>query len=40
VAPYVGVSWNNKWGKTADLAKAAGEGTGGARFVTGLRLWF
>ena len=40
VAPYVGVSWNNKWGKTADFAEAAGEGTGGARFVTGLRLWF
>jgi copper resistance protein B len=40
VAPYVGVSWNNKWGKTADFAGAAGEGTGGARFVTGLRLWF
>lgn len=40
VAPYVGVSWNNKWGKTADFAEAAGEGTSGARFVTGLRLWF
>ncbi len=40
VAPYVGVSWNNKWGKTADFAEAVGEGTGGARFVTGLRLWF
>ncbi len=39
VAPYVGVSWSNKWGKTADFAEAAGEGTGGARFVTGLRLW-
>jgi copper resistance protein B len=40
LAPYVGVTWKNKWGKTADLAKAAGEDTGGARFVTGLRLWF
>jgi copper resistance protein B len=39
-APYVGVTWNNKWGGTADLAEAAGEDTGGARFVTGLRLWF
>lgn len=39
-APYVGVTWNNKWGRTADLAEAAGEDTGGARFVTGLRLWF
>jgi copper resistance protein B len=39
-APYVGVTWGNKWGKTADFAEAAGEDRGGARFVTGLRLWF
>jgi copper resistance protein B len=39
-APYIGVTWNNKWGQTADFAKTAGEDTGGARFVTGLRLWF
>ena len=39
-APYLGVTWSNKWGKTADFAEAAGESTGGARFVTGLRLWF
>jgi copper resistance protein B len=39
-APYVGVVWRNKWGRTADFAAAAGEDTGGARFVTGLRLWF
>src|SRR5262245_60267155 len=39
-APYVGVVWSNKWGKTADFAEAAGEDTGGARFVTGVRLWF
>jgi copper resistance protein B len=39
-APYVGITWSNKWGKTADFAEAAGEDTGGARFVTGLRLWF
>jgi copper resistance protein B len=39
-APYIGVTWNNKFGKTADFAEAAGEDTGGARFVTGLRLWF
>jgi len=40
LAPYVGVSWNTKWGKTADFARAAGARTGGARLVTGLRLWF
>jgi copper resistance protein B len=40
VAPYVGVVWSNKWGKTAAFAEAAGEQTGGARLVTGVRLWF
>jgi copper resistance protein B len=40
VAPYIGVTWRNKWGKTADFAEADGEDAGGARFVTGLRLWF
>lgn len=39
-APYAGVVWRNKWGKTADFAEAAGESAGGARFVTGARLWF
>jgi copper resistance protein B len=39
-APYIGVTWNNKWGQTGDFARAAGDDTGGARFVTGLRLWF
>jgi copper resistance protein B len=39
-APYLGITWSNKWGKTADFAEAAGEGTRGARFVAGLRLWF
>jgi copper resistance protein B len=40
LAPYIGVVWSNKWGETADFAEAAGEDAGGARFVTGLRLWF
>jgi copper resistance protein B len=40
LAPYVGVVWRNKWGKTADFGRAAGEEPGGARFVTGVRLWF
>ena len=26
-APYVGVLWRNKWGKTADFAEVAGEST-------------
>src|SRR5262245_59002295 len=40
VAPYLGVTWRNTWGKTADFAEAAGKDSGGARFVAGLRLWF
>lgn len=40
VAPYLGVAWSNKWGRTADLATASGEDAGGARFVAGMRLWF
>ena len=40
LAPYVGLVWRNTWGKTADFAEAAGEERGGARLVTGLRLWF
>lgn len=40
VAPYVGVVWSNKWGKTADFAETAGDRTGGMRLVAGVRLWF
>ena len=40
MAPYVGVTWSNKWGKTADFAEAVGDATGGSRLVAGARLWF
>jgi len=40
LAPYVGITWSRKWFETADLARAAGEETGGARFAAGVRLWF
>lgn len=40
VAPYVGVTWARKHGETADAARTAGERTGGARLVAGLRAWF
>ena len=39
LAPYAGVVWNWKFFGTADFAEAAGESTGGARLVLGLRLW-
>ena len=40
LAPYIGVMWDRKFGGTADFSRAAGEHLQGARFVTGLRLWF
>lgn len=39
-APYVGLSYERKAGRTADFARAAGEDPGGAAFVAGVRLWF
>lgn len=40
LAPYVGVTWHTTYFGTADLARAAGEETGGARLALGLRAWF
>jgi copper resistance protein B len=39
-APYIGVVWEQKFGKTADLARAAGETAGDVRFAVGVRSWF
>jgi len=39
-APYVGVSWERKTGRTADYAREDGERVGGASFVAGIRFWF
>ncbi|WP_456447256.1 copper resistance protein B [Thiolapillus sp.] len=39
-APYIGVNWWNKFGKTADYAEAAGGETSDVEFVAGFRLWF
>ena len=38
-APYVGITWDRKFFATGEAAKAAGEKTGGARLILGLRLW-
>lgn len=38
-APYVGVEWANRFGATADLARAAGESTRQTRYVAGVRVW-
>jgi len=39
-APYVGISWERRLGETADFARLAGEDSGGASFVVGVRAWF
>lgn len=39
-APYLGVSWLQQFGDTADLAEAAGEETDEFTFVAGFRFWF
>lgn len=40
LAPYIGVTWNRKYGRTADLAAAAGDTAANTRFVFGIRTWF
>lgn len=38
-APYVGVAYNGKFGKTASFAREDGEEPNDVRFVFGLRVW-
>lgn len=40
LAPYVGVTWRNAFGRTADLAEQRGERAGRVRAVIGIRTWF
>jgi copper resistance protein B len=39
-APYVGVSWERRFGRTAGYWRAAGDSAGATTFVAGLRAWF
>lgn len=39
-APYIGIHWEKKFGKTADYAREEGEDTSDAKFVIGIRAWF
>lgn len=39
-APYIGVSWDRKFGDTARYARAAGEHVSSTSFVAGIRFWF
>lgn len=38
-APYIGLTYDGKFGGTADFARAAGERSGELRFTVGLRTW-
>jgi copper resistance protein B len=40
VAPYVGVSYSSKFGRTADFARTAGEEASSTNLVVGIRAWF
>jgi copper resistance protein B len=40
IAPYIGVTWNRAFGETADFRLRDGEGSGAARVVAGVRVWF
>ena len=39
-APYIGLSWDRKLGRTADFARARGDDVGGPSFVAGVRTFF
>ncbi|NVZ99644.1 copper resistance protein B [Pseudomonas gingeri] len=39
-APYVGLTWNRSYGKTADYTLAEGGDRSEARLVLGVRFWF
>lgn len=39
-APYIGVAWQQHFGRAAGLVRAQGERAGGVQFVAGLRLGF
>lgn len=39
-APYIGINWERKIGKTADFAREEGEDVDTLSFVTGVRFWF
>lgn len=39
-APYIGVSWERKYGRTADFARAEDEDIERTAFMAGVRFWF
>jgi copper resistance protein B len=39
-APYLGIEYEARTGRTADIARAAGEDPDGLKLLIGLRAWF
>lgn len=39
-APYVGVEWSRRFGRSAEFARANGGSAGEVQWVAGVRLWF
>lgn len=39
-APYIGVTWNRRYGRSADYARSEDDLDTGARLVLGVRMWF
>jgi copper resistance protein B len=39
-APYLGVGWFRRFGDTAELMRAVGEGSDAVQFIAGLHIWF
>jgi len=39
-APYLGVEWSRRFGRSADYARADGHDAGEMQWVAGVRLWF
>jgi copper resistance protein B len=40
IAPYVGVEYEQAFGRTGEYREAGGEDSAGVRFLAGLRMWF
>ena len=40
IAPYIGVAWVHRFGRTADLFRAAGEDASDVEALAGIRIWF
>jgi copper resistance protein B len=39
-APYIGINWNHKYGKTATFVRGEGGSVDDTQFVAGIRAWF